>query len=217
MRSDIRVIPLERFNAIDGKKLDIKNIVTDKAYKQILSAENNGYRLRHYELTRGAVGCFMSHTSLFKRLRDDESKEFYLIFEDDAMIQPRVIEYIKYYINNAPKDWDMIMFGVLREVISKQGKDYDKVKVWWGLFGYAVSKKGANTFLDYLNTHGKIDKQIDSMMSMMTVENRLAVYSTKIHFIGHNEEGARTDIQLPVRLAKNINPFKYDNIELFNQ
>ena len=211
-RSDLSVVKLSRFDAINGKQLDLQDYVTNEAYKQIMQAESSGYRQRHYELTRGAVGCFLSHASLFKRLLQDDDKEFYLIFEDDAYIPPKVIDRLAYLLDKAPDDWDIIVFGVIREVLIDRGMLFDKVKAWWGLFGYAINKRGAQKFLDEFSKH-KIDKQIDSMMSLMVAENKLNVYSSKMHLISHNASG--TDIQLPVKVHKDIDPFKYENIELF--
>lgn len=211
--SDINIIPLERFNAVNGKTLELQKYVTDKAYDQINSAETNGYRLRHYELTRGAVGCFMSHTTLYKKLLDDREYDFYLIFEDDAFVPQSVIKPLQLYLDNAPYDWDIIVFGVIREVIDQKGKLFDKVKTWWGLFGYAINKKGAKKFVNELNEKKRIDKQIDSMMSMMIQENKLNVYSSSVHLIKHDSDG--TDIQLPIKLQSDINPYNYENVELY--
>jgi GR25 family glycosyltransferase involved in LPS biosynthesis len=211
--SDINIIPLERFNAVNGKTLDLEKYVTEKAYDQIVSAEKNGYRLRHYELTRGAVGCFMSHRTLYKKLIDDPDHDFYLIFEDDAFTPKNLIKPLQLYIDNAPYDWDILLFGVIREVIDKKGKLFDKVKTWWGLFGYAINKKGAKKFINELNVKKRIDKQIDSMMSMMIQDNKLNVYSSSVDLIKHDSRG--TDIQLPIKLQSEINPYKYENIELY--
>jgi len=211
--SDINIIPLERFNAINGRNVNLEKYVTTDAYDQILSAEKNGYRLRHYELTRGAVGCFLSHTMIYKKLVDDSNHEVYLVFEDDSYIPPNVIKAIQFYIENAPFDWDIILFGVLREIIDEKGKYFDKIKTWWGLFGYAINKQGANKFLNELSSEKKIDKQIDSMMSMMVQEKKLNVYSTSIHLIKHDSDG--TDIQLPIKVQADINPYRYDDVELY--
>lgn len=213
-KSDLSALKLERFNAVNGKKLDLKDYVSNKAYDQIISAERNGYRVRHYELTRGAVGCFLSHASIFKKLLIDDKHEFYMIFEDDAFVPPKIIDRLEYLVNHAPQDWDVLVFGVIREVLSDRGILYDKVKAWWGLFGYIINKRGAEKFMKEFQAN-KIDKQIDSMMSMMIVENKLNVYSSRVHLISHNAEG--TDIQLPVKVQRNIDPFKYGNIELFQQ
>jgi GR25 family glycosyltransferase involved in LPS biosynthesis len=212
--SDLNVIPIERFVAINGKQIDISQYVSDTAYKQILHAESNGYRMRHYELTRGAVGCFLSHASLFNRLLKDPKHSYYLIFEDDAKVPPKCLDSIKIYIENAPEDWDILLFGVLRKVITARNSVLDKVRVWWGLFGYAINKRGAKKVIDYLNQNNKIDKQVDSMLSLMIIEGKLNVYSTREQIINHNPNNTATDIQLPVKVAKDVDPFKYENITL---
>lgn len=215
--SDITAIELKRFSAIDGKTVDIKKYVTDDAFQQIDSAETNGYRLRHYELTRGAVGCFLSHTSLYNELVNDNDNDIYIIFEDDAKLPKQCISKIIFFIENAPADWDILLFGTIRQVISHRSPLYDKVLSWWGLYGYAINKKGANKFLTELALSGKIDKQIDSIMSYIVHEKKLNVYSSRIQFINHNADGTETDIQLPVRISKNIDPFKYGQVELFQE
>lgn len=213
MSENMRTI--ERFNAINGKELELKNYVTDEAFKQISQAESSGYRLRHYELTRGAVGCFMSHTTLYKKLIADDSCDFYCIFEDDAKIPDKVMDMLVTYMSHAPAGWDMIVFGSIRQVISAQNDFFNKVQSWWGLFGYVISKNGAKKFVNELaRQDNKINMQIDSMMSMMCIEGKFDVYSTRKAFIGHNAEGTETDIQLPVKLAKDIDPLKYGSVAL---
>ena len=212
--SDLTAIPIERFAAINGKQIDISKYVSDIAYKQIMDAEKNGYRMRHYELTRGAVGCFLSHTSLYNKLLKDPKNTYYLIFEDDARVPPVCLDIVQSYVENAPEDWDILLYGVLRKVITARNSSYDKVRVWWGLFGYVINKQGAKKIIDYLHENNKIDKQIDSMLSLMIIEDKLNVYSTRDQIINHNPENSLTDIQLPIKLAKDVDPFKYENITL---
>jgi len=210
--SDINVLALERFNAIYGKSLDIKSLVTERAYKQLQYAESHGHRLHHYELTRGAVGCFLSHATLYNRLLTDD-KDFYIIFEDDAKIPRNVVDKVKYYIDNAPADWDFLLFGTIRQVVTHQNHLYYKVKSWWGLCGYVISKSGAEKFLKEFNSQKRlVDMQIDSMLSMMAVEDKINVYSTRNALI--KADGGVTDIQLPVKYFKNIDPFAYNGVSL---
>lgn len=212
-KSDLSSILLTRFKAINGNSIDIRYYVTSDAYNQIMNSEKTGYRQHHYELTKGGVGCFLSHASLYKKLNSDVNNDFYIIFEDDAYIPIKVIKKIEFIIENAPKDWDIILFGSLREVLSEKNMFYDKVKVWWGLFGYAINKRGAKKFLDVYRKN-KIDKQIDSMLSLMIIEDDLNVYSPHIHVITHNSDG--TDIQLPIQKDPMVNPYMYKNVELFS-
>lgn len=212
--SDISVLEIERFKAVNGQEVDISKYVTEKALAQIIQAETNGYRLRHYELTRGAVGCFLSHTYLYRHLLKDDQHDFYIVFEDDAKVLPKCVELIQHYIQNAPTDWDIIVFGVIRQVVTSKNLLFNKVNAWWGLFGYTINKKGAKKFVEELDKQQKIDKQIDSMMSLMVQEGKLNVYTTSIPFINHNADGTGTDIQLPVKLAGGVNPFMYERTAL---
>jgi len=215
MKSDIYIISLERLNAINGKEIDIKLFVTDEAYNQISNAEKYGYRLRHYELTRGAVGCFLSHTSLFyKLLSERDDIEYYLIFEDDAIIYPKFIELLYKLLVNSPDDWDIILLGTIREVVSQESTLYNKIDTWWGMHGYIINKRGAKKIIDEINKKNKIDQQIDGMISLMCKNNKLNVYATKVNFVNQLHSG--TDIQLPIKIFNDINPFLYKNIELFS-
>ena len=210
--SDLSPMGVQRFNAILGKNIDLKQYVTERAYTQIISAEKNGYRLRHYELTRGAVGCFLSHTALYKKLLNDPDADQYIIFEDDAYIPPDTLTRIVFLLENAPKEWDILMFGVIRGVPVAVGEIFTQLKTWWGLYGYVINKKGAKKFMDEFNQH-MIDMQIDSLMSLMAVEDRFNAYASRYHIIKHNASG--TDIQLPVRLALDVDPYLYDDVELY--
>lgn len=211
-KSDLSEIPLKRFSAINGNDIDLKYYVTYDAYIQILNSEKTGYRDHHYELTRGAVGCFLSHASLFKQLCSDVDNDYYVIFEDDAHIPLKVIKKMEFIVQNAPKDWDVILFGSIREVLFEKNLFYDKVKAFWGNHGYAINKKGCKKFMDVYRKN-KIDKQIDSMMSLMTIKNNLIIYSPHMHLITSNSDG--TDIQLPIRDNPMVNPYLYKDIELF--
>jgi hypothetical protein len=50
------------------------------------AAERTGYRTKHYQLTRGSVGCYMSHLQLYQHIIKTDA-QFAFIFEDDAVIR----------------------------------------------------------------------------------------------------------------------------------
>ena len=52
-----------------------------------LAAEGRGYRTAHYQLTRGSVGCYLSHLRLYQHVLRGGA-QFALVFEDDAAIAP---------------------------------------------------------------------------------------------------------------------------------
>lgn len=205
MSSDIRSITLNRFDAINGQEIDIEQYVTPKAYKQIHFSETNGYRLKHYELTRGAVGCYLSHVSLYQKLLEDDSVDYYIIFEDDAQFQPEIMEILSLYVDSLPENWDLFVLGTIHQEIFKTVGYFTKLKVFWGLFGYVINKKGARLFVDQF-LEERINKQIDSMMSVMTINDRFNVYGL-IKPLVYQDHQWGTDIQLSVKKHVSIDPF----------
>ena len=66
-KSDLKNKEVTIFPAVVGKDIDLINYVTPAAYKQILTTEVLKNRKYHYELTRGAVVCYLSHLHIWKK------------------------------------------------------------------------------------------------------------------------------------------------------
>jgi len=77
--SDMKHIMLERYSAILGATVNIEQWLSPSAINEFYVVKKNGYRTHHYQLTTGAVGCFLSHYYLAKQLLDDYSVDTYLI------------------------------------------------------------------------------------------------------------------------------------------
>ena len=58
----------------------------------------------------GSVACFISHCSLWKKLKNIPG-EVFLIFEDDCKILPNFKNNVNEIYKDIPKDWDMIWLG----------------------------------------------------------------------------------------------------------
>ena len=213
--SDISVLPLERYNAINGRKLDPQKYITEHAYSTLVENEENKYRTRHYELTRGAIGCYLSHTAMYQKLLDDPDHDYYIIFEDDAAILPHVLDKFNLAINYAPTDWDMVLFAPIMEVLANKPYDanthlFRKLNTFWGLCGYAINKRGAHKFIEEFHAK-KISMQIDSKMSYMILHGNFNVYAFNDKTIWH-DRSMGTDIQMPLKKIQGINPFYIEEL-----
>lgn len=190
-------IPLERFDAIVGKDLDPEKYISKNAYDMLLQSEKNGYRKRHSELTRGAIGCYLSHVELYKKLLNDTC-DYYIIFEDDSELLKNTDKVIHEAIINAPDDWDMINFSrdygyTYTQIINK----YIRYNHFYGLTCYIINKKGAKKFLNEFESK-PITMQIDSKMSFMIQNKQFVVYGYKDNILkSHRDYG--TDIQIPIQ------------------
>ena len=204
----VQNMPVTRYNAVNGRELDIQSYMTPFAYKELLHAEKVKYRTMHYQTTRGGVGCYLSHTNLFKMLLEDPNADFYIIFEDDAIMMPKIYNKLKAAVLNAPKDWDMIVFAPITQVVSDEIGKYRVFDYFWGLSCYAIRKEGARKFVEEFNRKA-ISMQIDSKMSAMVLNGKFKVYGYKDKIVWHGR--AETDIQLPLRRQPGVNPFElYD-------
>ena len=82
-KNNLKYISYERFEAVNGYDIDYKKLTED------------GYDTDHNwidpiletPITKGEVGCFLSHYKLWQRCI--ESNEPYLILEDDAIISDK--------------------------------------------------------------------------------------------------------------------------------
>ena len=209
-QSDISKLPLETFSAIKGRELDAEKYLSFESYKVLLESEKQKYRTKHYQLTRGAIGCYLSHTTIYKKLINDPKYNYYIIFEDDAAILPKVLNKLETAITYAPADWDMILFAPIMEVISEKTVLFKKYETFWGLCAYVINKKGAKKFIKEFNAR-PISMQIDSKMSLMIMQDKLNVYGYRDTMTWH-DRSMGTDIQMQLKKIPNINPFYIEDL-----
>ena len=207
--SDLKVMPLNRFSAILGKTVDLNKWLTPDALMQIERTEQTKRRTHHYELTTGAVGCFLSHYTLAKQLLADKEAEYYLILEDDIMVNENLLSTIKRYLSMVPADWDILQLSTLRNVKYNVVGEFYEPSGFWGMQSYIINKKGAEKLVKEVNKH-KIDGQIDAYLSRMVQQNKIKIYITKKRLFFVNENGIKSDIQCKVvQEDPNDNPFNY--------
>ena len=201
---DLRRKQVKRFAAIDGQKVEnLEEKVTSKAYAEITEVEKTGYRTKHYQLTRGGVGCYLSHMAVYELIRDGES-HFGLIFEDDVIIDKYIFKRLNDVIINVPNDWDMLLLSCHCIVCEKMDMYYDTGKFFW-LHCYLVRKTSVEKIMKYLKSN-KIGKQIDSELSDMIGLGILKVYCLKESLC---KQGSvfQTTIQTPLKVVPGINPW----------
>jgi GR25 family glycosyltransferase involved in LPS biosynthesis len=194
-KSDARgVLPLEVIPAVDGKALgdqSIKSMVSERAWKEIQEAETKGFRTGHYQLTRGAVGCYLSHLEVLQRIATSGGG---IVFEDDASIPVDFYRRFRRAFHGLrDKPMDMLLFGCVCRTC--EPGSLRKVFRFFQLHGYYVTQKGAQKILQNLSDR-PIDQQIDSAMSDLCESGDLQVFCAKPAFV--RQGTFRTTIQLSV-------------------
>jgi GR25 family glycosyltransferase involved in LPS biosynthesis len=210
-QSDMTSIPINRFSAVVGKKLNPEVYLSESAQEELKKNEKQGYRTRHYQLSRGGIGCFLSHYELFKKLLQTDN-DMYLIFEDDVAFPKNAQEQLSKAVQNAPKDWDIILFGFSRLHGYKEKEIYVKAMGFWGTGSYAINKRGAMRFIKECDIH-KMDAQIDAYMSYLSQTGKLNVYAVAQRIISTIDEGS--DIQMyGVKTENNEDPFMFKGLSV---
>jgi len=199
MNSDIKRLPLKVIPAIDGKTLeDLPSKVTQKALQEIQEAESKGYRSKDYQLTRGAVGCYLSHLNVLQRIA--ASKSCGIVFEDDAKVPKRFSKSLNNHLYNLRgKSFDVLLFGCICLQCERRSSTR-KVKHFYQTHGYFVTPKGAEKILRELNH--PIEKQIDSALSDLCKSNALQVYCASPGFVRQGK--FKTTIQIPLSRKSTI-------------
>jgi len=172
-KSDLSFKELNVYPAVVGKNLDIKKYVSHDGYIQLKYTERTKKRIHHYDITRGAVGCYLSHLDIYRKIVESD-KEYGLIFEDDVIIDKLVYEKMIYGLNTLPDDWEMYMLGITC-INCNTITNYSKVNRFWGTHAYFIKRTTAVKLLGYLNK--LINKQIDADISLLIKNNHLIVYA----------------------------------------
>ena len=150
--------------AIDGRKLN------ENELEQVYSPQRAVEVFRR-ELSRGEVGCALSHLSIYRRMVE-EGLEKAVILEDDAVVCDDFPTILKYLDEVSPQ-CECLLLGydadIVREIFLYTSfwgsrKFFGKyrlkrfVKVAFGTYGYMITLQGARKLLAQIET---IDKPID--------------------------------------------------------
>ena len=205
--SDLSNERIHRYSAVVGKKVAPEKWLSSDALNELRLIEKNGYRTHHHSITRGGIGCFLSHYYLAKQLLTDSEHSMYLILEDDTSILPNTYQQIKLSLESVPDNWDMLMFYTIRAVGHSENKTFHKLKSFWGMNCYLINKQGAKKFVEEVDNN-KIDGQVDCYLSKMIQQNKINIYSTKKHYVSSNSTD--TNIQTILKPQKGVNPYDYN-------
>lgn len=130
---------IQIYDAIDGSN----SMSIMECYKQL------GDRcIFDYELSKGQIGCLLSHLMLWQRIID-ENIEICTIFEDDVYFHPLWNTLSKSYFNDTPPDFDIIFIGNgLDSCITQNPSLKINTESSWCTHAYIITRKGAKRMLN---------------------------------------------------------------------
>lgn len=188
----------------------------------------------HLNVTNEMLGCALSHINIWKKIVDNKMKNA-LIFEDDIMLVDDWKERLNKSMTDIPENWDILTLGnfgikdhsdkytspfnfILYTIVSicnLQNKKHKKLTdniiipyFFTGLYGYAVSYKGAKKLLSLINNKNDITFHIDVLISCKS--EYLNIYSIKDDIVYQRIEDStintrNTSVTTSVTTSKNKN------------
>jgi glycosyl transferase family 25 len=195
-----------RFEAVNGKELKLSTHVTSKALRQILQAERRQYRTLHYELTRGAIGCLLSHRGVWESLIRSDSPAA-LVFEDDSIMDPDLGSVID---NLAiPAGADIVLLGYFCNKCQRTACGVARVWKFFGLHGYLITRSGAEKILRQPEMY-TVGKQVDALLGDFARRGELNIYATMKQYVVQDPT-IKTSIQMVLKERKGVDPWD-DNL-----
>jgi GR25 family glycosyltransferase involved in LPS biosynthesis len=186
--------PATRLPAIDGTRIDPESVVHPRALEALREVVRTGKRMRHDELTPGAIGCYLSHQKAWHQLAAS-GKEWALVFEDDARLPRDLWARASPAVREAPADWDVILLGYEGDAAPIPGSSrLVRVRRFLRLHAYLISRKAAKTLAENMLP---MSQQVDWALSELIAKGGLVVYAVTPQIVDINYFG--TSIQTPFK------------------
>jgi GR25 family glycosyltransferase involved in LPS biosynthesis len=207
-KTDLKHLTLQRMPGVDGRTLALKPpLLTDKAMQEIFSAERYGYRTKHYQLSRGAVGCYLSHLKVYKDFLNS-NRTHLLVFEDDAVFgTPHVLKTLRERVRIMPKGWDVVLLGCHCITCRQASAVHRTVNRFILMHAMLLTRRGAERILQALDEQ-PISQQIDTALSMLIQQGKLTVQCLHPPLVKQGG-GFPTTIQIPLKKVEGVNPYAY--------
>ena len=183
---------VEIVDAVDTRKdkwREYSHYLNDEAIWQMKRTIRNKKREHHYELTPGAVGCFLSHVKCWNKFLDTYPSDgnFVFILEDDTMPSITFSKTFARIVDDFPPDCDILLcshliFGEM-DFVDHNGLELKHLRPrcsFYLLNAYFITARGIKRILNDLFKRGnKFYKQLDSHLSDLVNDEIIQVYALK--------------------------------------
>ena len=193
---------IERIQAIDGLKLDLKT--TPISVRTMYDLKKPRYDCRLIN-TKGAVGCYLSHVKIWQHIVDNNIESAIVLEDDMKPLKSR--EFLENEIlANMPLDADYL---VLRYQSYTPGGD--KVSPFWipiksnffSTEAYYVTLQGAKTLLKYaFPLEMNVDNYVGVLAGVHPDEFKVYLYEKNDLFNDVGLYGSTTGVSLTTKMHK---------------
>jgi len=162
-----------KFSAVDGATLAEETLRALVHRDCVLS----GAPTSHTQLTRPAIGCFLSHLTIWKRFLEGEADRL-VILEDDAVPSPQYSPAaVEQILAAVPADADLVLLGcTIMAGLAEATENASLCRVYYfnGTYAYLITRKGcAKLCKQLLPLRAHIDHQISDAL----LKNRASLFA----------------------------------------
>ena len=182
---------LERKSAYDGQSLQFHTLVSQdiltkgEATRIEKDSHNRRAAVQAVTLTKGAVGCALSHIDIWRKAAEASPNELFVVLEDDVRLHYDFDAHFELAMAIVPDDFSVLYLGTQYYANRKAVKTVtgtDKVSLTlekltgnnYGTFGYVISPKGASKLLENVFP---LKVQVDSYMISKVESGELDAYT----------------------------------------
>lgn len=180
---------VEAVDTRDDKWRGYSHYLTDEAIAQMKRTLLTKKREHHYELTPGAVGCFLSHVKCWNKFLDTypSDDDFLFILEDDTMPSITFSKTFSTIVGDFPPNCDILLcshliFGEM-DFVEHNGIKYKHLRPrcsFYLLNAYFITARGMKRILnDLFKRDNKFTKQLDSHLSDLINDEIIQVFALK--------------------------------------
>lgn len=194
-----------RIEGVDGRQLDVERYLSPGALDELYASETRGFRVKHNQLTRGAVGCYLSHLRVYKAITDLD-QEYAIVFEDDVKLDhAHLYKRIRVAIARLPNDWDILLLGCWCHKCTP-APTYKRAHHFFLLHAYIIRRSAAFTILRHVE-QTQIRQQIDSELSVLASAGTIRVLCLSPGLVNQDKSVNHTNIQSPLLVLPGTDPF----------
>lgn len=195
--SSVGIFP-QRMSGVDAKFIDF----TDPSWNNRIDASvhwtiRNGRYVDSQFQSYGGLGCYLSHTELWRRLLSQSEHEVYIIYEDDCEAPTAVqLDQIHQFLNETAlmyPQWDLMFMGfvLVPHMTEHEQVGAGRFRVTSQLFGlhaYVIHKRGAAKLLQRAFP---IVHQLDSYITYECARDVVNAYRPAVSILNQkNLEGS---------------------------
>jgi len=158
---NLKATNVSRFSATDMRKIDLNSLYKDdrvSLYTKFTIQKK--HRCDHKQIdTTGAIGCTLSHYSIWKKIID-ENIDMAIIFEDDIRLMSNFFDVVNQEMKQNNGKFDILNIGYMRNAYS----EVDDSIFYFGTGCYVLTKKACEILCKYVFP---IDTHVDAYFFLM--------------------------------------------------